>query len=52
VPFIPQHFTDDIKVPWLAITGDLLPSLSMDIIMLAERVELRSPNLSENSHRG
>ena len=37
VPFIPQHFVDDIDVPWLAITGDLLPSLAMDIIMLAER---------------
>jgi hypothetical protein len=28
-----------------------MPSLSMDIIMRAERVELRGPNLSEKSHR-
>jgi len=34
VPFIPQHFTDDVKVPALAITGDWFPSLSMDIIVL------------------
>lgn len=37
VPFIPQHFTDDIKMPWLSVTGDLFPNLAMDIIMLAER---------------
>jgi hypothetical protein len=37
VPFIPQHFVNDINVPWLAITGDVFPSLAMDIIMLAER---------------
>lgn len=37
VPFIPQHFTDDIKMPWLSLTGDLFPSLSMDIMILAQR---------------
>jgi len=37
VPFIPQHFMNDIDTPWVAITGDLFPSLAMDIIMLAER---------------
>jgi hypothetical protein len=37
MPFIPQHFTDDIKMPWLAVTGDLFPNLAMDIIILAER---------------
>lgn len=37
VPFIPQHFLSDIDFPALAITGDLLPSLAMDIIMLAKR---------------
>jgi 2-polyprenyl-3-methyl-5-hydroxy-6-metoxy-1,4-benzoquinol methylase len=37
VPFVPQHFVDDIKMPSLAITGDLLPALAMDIIMLARK---------------
>ncbi len=37
VPFIPQHFVDDVKIPFLAITGDLFPNLSMDVIMLAQR---------------
>jgi len=37
VPFIPQHFLTDIHVPALAVTGDLLPNLAMDIIMLARR---------------
>jgi 2-polyprenyl-3-methyl-5-hydroxy-6-metoxy-1,4-benzoquinol methylase len=37
VPFIPQHFIDDIKMPALAITGDLLPGLAMDIIVLARK---------------
>jgi 2-polyprenyl-3-methyl-5-hydroxy-6-metoxy-1,4-benzoquinol methylase len=38
VPFIPQRFIDDVKMPSLAITGDLLPNLAMDIIVLARRV--------------
>jgi len=37
VPFIPQRFLTDIDLPALAITGDLLPNLAMDIIMLARR---------------
>jgi ubiquinone/menaquinone biosynthesis C-methylase UbiE len=37
VPFIPQRFVDDIKLPFLATTGDIFPSLSMDIIMLARQ---------------
>lgn len=38
VPFIPQHYVDDVKLPFLAITGDLFPNLSMDVIMLARCV--------------
>ena len=37
VPFIPQYFVDDLKMPVLAVTGDLLPNLAMDIIVLARR---------------
>jgi 2-polyprenyl-3-methyl-5-hydroxy-6-metoxy-1,4-benzoquinol methylase len=37
VPFIPQRFIDDVRMPSLAITGDLLPNLSMDIIILARK---------------
>ncbi len=37
VPFIPQHFLTDIDLAVLAVTGDLLPNLAMDIIMLARR---------------
>jgi SAM-dependent methyltransferase len=37
VPFIPQHFVDDVKIPALAVSGDLLPNLAMDIIVLARR---------------
>jgi 2-polyprenyl-3-methyl-5-hydroxy-6-metoxy-1,4-benzoquinol methylase len=37
VPFIPQHFTDDVKIPALAVTGDWFPSLAMDIIVLAKK---------------
>lgn len=37
VPFVPQRFLNDINMPVLAITGDIFPSLSMDIIMLARR---------------
>jgi SAM-dependent methyltransferase len=39
VPFIPQRYIDDVKMPSLAITGDLFPNLAMDIIVLARRVE-------------
>jgi len=37
VPFIPQYFVDDLKMPALSFTGDLLPNLAMDIIVLARR---------------
>ena len=37
VPFIPQRFINDIKWPWLSITGDLFPNLSMDIIIKARK---------------
>jgi 2-polyprenyl-3-methyl-5-hydroxy-6-metoxy-1,4-benzoquinol methylase len=37
VPFIPQHFVDDVKVPALSVTGDWFPSLAMDIIVLAQK---------------
>ncbi|MER3446530.1 MAG: hypothetical protein C4291_06645 [Candidatus Dadabacteria bacterium] len=37
VPFIPQRFADDVKYPLLAITGDLFPNLSMDIIIKARK---------------
>jgi 2-polyprenyl-3-methyl-5-hydroxy-6-metoxy-1,4-benzoquinol methylase len=37
VPFIPQYFTDDVKIPILAITGDWFPSLSMDIMVMARK---------------
>ena len=39
VPFIPQRFIDDVKHPLLAVTGDLLPSLSMDIIIKARKID-------------
>jgi len=37
VPFIPQRFINDIKWPWLSVTGDLFPNLSMDIIIKARK---------------
>lgn len=37
VPFIPQKFIDDVKCPWLSITGELFPNLSMDIIIKARK---------------
>lgn len=37
VPFLPQKFTDDVKWPFLSITGSLLPNLAMDIIILARK---------------
>jgi 2-polyprenyl-3-methyl-5-hydroxy-6-metoxy-1,4-benzoquinol methylase len=37
VPFVPQKYLDDIKVPWLSFTGTIFPRLSMDIIILAEK---------------
>ena len=37
VPFLPQRWVDDVKLPWLAVTGDWWPSLAMDILMKARR---------------
>jgi 2-polyprenyl-3-methyl-5-hydroxy-6-metoxy-1,4-benzoquinol methylase len=37
VPFIPQRFTDDVRMPLISKTGDWLPSLSMDIIVKARK---------------
>jgi SAM-dependent methyltransferase len=39
VPFLPQRFIDDVKMPLLAVTGDLFPNLAMDIIAFASKVE-------------
>jgi len=39
VPVIPQRFLDDLKLPALAVTGDLFPSLAMDIIVKARKQE-------------
>ncbi len=33
VPFVPQRFVDDVKCPWLRVTGDWWPGLAMAIIM-------------------
>jgi 2-polyprenyl-3-methyl-5-hydroxy-6-metoxy-1,4-benzoquinol methylase len=38
VPFVPQRFTDDVKWPWLSVTGDWWPSLAMAIIMKCRKV--------------
>jgi 2-polyprenyl-3-methyl-5-hydroxy-6-metoxy-1,4-benzoquinol methylase len=37
VPFIPQRFADDVRYEFLAFTGWLLPSLSMDILLKARK---------------
>ncbi|MBN2013003.1 class I SAM-dependent methyltransferase [candidate division KSB1 bacterium] len=37
VPFIPQKLIDDIKAPWLSITGTVAPGLAMDIIVLVQK---------------
>lgn len=37
VPFVPQRFIDDVRMPSLSVTGDMFPNLSMDIIMMARR---------------
>lgn len=39
VPFVPQRFADDVRYPGLAITGDMFPSVAMDIIVKARKVE-------------
>lgn len=43
VPFVPQRFADDVRFPWLAVTGSLLPSLAMDIMVLARKREAAVP---------
>jgi hypothetical protein len=37
VPFLPQAWMDDVRFPWLAATGDWLPGLAMDLIVLAQK---------------
>lgn len=37
VPFVPQKYIDDVRHPWMSVTGDIFPSLSMDIMLLVER---------------
>lgn len=37
VPFLPQAWIDDVKAPWLAVTGGWFPGLAMDIILLAQK---------------
>jgi len=37
VPLVPQRWLDDRRAPWLAVTGDWWPSLSMAIVMKARR---------------
>jgi 2-polyprenyl-3-methyl-5-hydroxy-6-metoxy-1,4-benzoquinol methylase len=41
VPFIPQRFADDVRHPFLALTGALFPGLAMDIIVEAVKSEGR-----------
>jgi ubiquinone/menaquinone biosynthesis C-methylase UbiE len=38
VPVIPQGIVNDINIPWFRFTGDLLPSLSQTLIVMAEKV--------------
>lgn len=38
VPFLPQRFLDDRRFNWLKHTGDWLPGLSQDIIILSRRL--------------
>lgn len=37
VPFVPQRYADDVRIPFLSKTGDWFPGLAMDIIMKARR---------------
>ena len=38
VPFLPQHFVNDVQFPFLSFTGSMFPNLSMDIIILASKM--------------
>lgn len=39
VPFLPQRLIDDVRFPYLSFTGSLFPRLSMDIIILATKLD-------------
>lgn len=39
VPFLPQRLIDDLKLPWLSVTGKWAPSLSMDTVIGAIKIE-------------
>lgn len=38
IPLIPQRFADDVKYPWLQVTGNWWPSLAMAIILKCRKV--------------
>ncbi|MFI5341332.1 MAG: class I SAM-dependent methyltransferase [Candidatus Methylomirabilales bacterium] len=38
IPFIPQRFADDVKYPWLQVTGNWWPSLAMAIILKCRKI--------------
>lgn len=38
IPFLPQRFADDVKYPWLQVTGNWWPSLAMAIILKCRKV--------------
>jgi len=52
VPFIPQYFLSDLDVPALSVIGDLLPSLAMDIIMLARKRKAAGAQSGESEWKG
>jgi 2-polyprenyl-3-methyl-5-hydroxy-6-metoxy-1,4-benzoquinol methylase len=37
VPFLPQKFIDDIRMPVIAVTGNWFPSLAMDLVIKARK---------------
>jgi 2-polyprenyl-3-methyl-5-hydroxy-6-metoxy-1,4-benzoquinol methylase len=39
IPFLPQRLVDDVRQPWLAATGRWFPTLAMDIIVVAEKMQ-------------
>ena len=38
VPIIPQRYADDVKCPWLRVTGEWWPNLAMAIIMKCRKL--------------
>lgn len=38
IPFIPQNFADDVRNPWLSMTGGWWPNLAMAIIMKCRKI--------------